>query len=84
MGNIGTRVPNSLRELEIEPTNVQTKSRAGGSPKGVTIQIVLQFISTTLTAEDAWKSNCLVIPVGCAPAIDNSFHKHQAVTLSVL
>ena len=63
MSNIGTRVANSLRELEIEPTNVQTKSRAGGSPEGVTIQIVLQVITATLTAEDAWESNCLVIPI---------------------
>ena len=78
MNIIGARVPQPLREKEAEPPSVQTKGRAGSRPNDVTSQIVLQGILATLTAKDTGESNCLMISMGGAPAIDNSLHKHQA------
>jgi len=83
MDIIGTRVANPLREIEVEPLRIQSQSRARSSPQDVTRQIVLQAVLATLTAKDARKSNCFMISVRSAPAIDNGFYKHQAMPLSV-
>ena len=41
---------------------------------------MLQCVKAALTAKDTWESNWFMISVGGAPAVDNSFYKHQAVT----
>ena len=77
-----TRKAQSLRETEIKPTRVQAEGRAGSSPKDITKQVVLQIIFAALTAKDARESNWFMISIGGAPAVDNSFHKHQAMPFS--
>ena len=43
---------------------------------------MLQGIKAALTAKDTWESGWLMISVGSAPAVDDSFYKHQAVPFS--